>query len=99
MRTTNLASSGVSAPYHAYDARDFMRVKSTWRCEQLVDGLRQSDQPLRIRTASGHRRWANNHSNYNGGGEYGALYNNGTFMASDTSDPMGISITIRNLEL
>jgi hypothetical protein len=33
--------------------------------------------------------WANNHSNYNGGGEFGALYNNGTFMASDSNDPSG----------
>src|SRR6266487_1136587 len=33
--------------------------------------------------------WANNHSNYNGGGESGALYNNGVFMASDSNDPNG----------
>ena len=33
--------------------------------------------------------WANNHSNYNGGGEFGALYNNGVFMASDSNDPNG----------
>ncbi|HJZ97334.1 MAG TPA: alpha-amylase family glycosyl hydrolase, partial [Candidatus Solibacter sp.] len=33
--------------------------------------------------------WANNHSNYNAGGEFGALYNNSTFMASAGNDPSG----------
>jgi len=86
----NLASSGVSAPYHAYDARDFMRVEehfgdasNSWTAfDNLITAAHQNGIKVIV-------DWANNHSNYNGGGEYGALYNNGTFMASDTSDPNG----------
>jgi glycosidase len=33
--------------------------------------------------------WAQNHSNPNNGGENGALYNNGTLMATPSNDPNG----------
>ena len=80
----------ISAPYHGYDARDFMRVEehfgdtsNSWAAfDNLVNAAHQNGIKVIV-------DWANNHSNYNGGGEKGALYNNGTFMASDSNDPNG----------
>ena len=82
--------SPISAPYHGYDARDFMKVE-----EHFGDST-HSWTAFSNLTSAAHSNgikvivdWANNHSNYNGGGEFGALYNNGTFMASDSNDPSG----------
>lgn len=82
--------SPISAPYHGYDARDFMKVE-----EHLGDST-NSWSAFDNLTSAAHSNgikvivdWANNHSSYNGGGEFGALYNNGTFMASDSNDPNG----------
>jgi glycosidase len=83
-------SNPVSAPYHGYDARDFMSVEehfgdnsNSWSAfDNLVSAAHANGIKVIV-------DWANNHSNYNGGGEYGALYNNGTFMASDSNDPNG----------
>ncbi len=80
----------ISAPYHGYDARDFMRVEehfggasNSWTAfDNLVTAAHQNGIKVIV-------DWANNHSNYNGGGEFGALYNNGVFMASDSNDPNG----------
>ena len=80
----------ISAPYHGYDARDFMRVDehfgdagNSWTAfNNLVTAAHQNGIKVIV-------DWANNHSNYNGGGEFGALYNNGVFMASDSNDPNG----------
>jgi len=87
----NMASgTPISAPYHGYDARDFMRVEehfgsnsNSWAAfDNLVTAAHTNGIKVIV-------DWANNHSNYNGGGEYGALYNNGVFMASDSNDPNG----------
>ncbi len=87
----NLATgSPISAPYHGYDARDFMKVEehsgdstNSWSAfDSLVSAAHSNGIKVIV-------DWANNHSNYNGGGEFGALYNNGTFMASDSNDPNG----------
>ena len=80
----------ISAPYHGYDARDFMHVEehfgdtsNSWTAfDNLVAAAHQNGIKVIV-------DWANNHSNYNGGGEFGALYNNGVFMASDSNDPNG----------
>ncbi len=80
----------ISAPYHGYDARDFMKVEehfgdssNSWTAfTNLVNAAHSNGIKVIV-------DWANNHSNYNAGGEYGALYNNGTFMASDSNDPNG----------
>lgn len=84
------SSTPISAPYHGYDARDFMRVEehfgaagNSWTAfDNLVSAAHQNGIKVIV-------DWANNHSNYNAGGEFGALYNNGTFMASSTNDPNG----------
>ena len=87
----NLATgSPISAPYHGYDARDFMKVEehlgdstNSWSAfDSLISAAHSNGIKVIV-------DWANNHSSYNGGGEFGALYNNGTFMASDTNDPNG----------
>jgi glycosidase len=87
----NMASgTPISAPYHGYDARDFMRVEehfgdssNSWTAfNNLVTAAHNNGIKVIV-------DWANNHSNYNGGGEFGALYNNGVFMASDSNDPNG----------
>lgn len=84
------SNTPISAPYHGYDARDFMGVEehfgdnsNSWSAfDNLVSAAHQNGIKVIV-------DWANNHSNYNGGGEFGALYNNGTFMASDSNDPNG----------
>ena len=80
----------VSAPYHGYDARDFMRV------EEHFGSANNSWTAFDNLVAAAHHNgikvivdWANNHSNYTGGGELGVLYNNGVFIASDKNDPNG----------
>jgi len=87
----NMATgSPISAPYHGYDARDFMKVEehfgdtsNSWSAfDNLVSAAHSNNIKVIV-------DWANNHSNYNGGGEFGALYNNGVFMASDSNDPNG----------
>jgi glycosidase len=83
--------SSVSAPYHGYDARDFMQVE-----EHLGDGSNGWSAFDNLITAAHADNikvildWANNHSNYNAAGEQGALYNNGAFMGSANNDPNGI---------
>jgi glycosidase len=87
----NLAGgTPIGAPYHGYDARDFMRVEehfgdstNSWTA---FDNLTSAAHSNGIKVIVD---LANNHSNYQGGGEFGALYNNGTFMASDSNDPNG----------
>jgi glycosidase len=88
---SSMNTSSVSAPYHGYDARDFMQVEehfgdnaNDWTAfNNLVSAAHANNIKVIL-------DWANNHSNYNAAGEQGALYNNGTFMASAGSDPTGI---------
>jgi glycosidase len=84
------STTPTSAPYHGYDAHDFMRVEehfgdasNSWT---VFDNLVATAHSNGIKVIVD---WANNHTNYNGGGEFGALYNNGVFMASDSNDPNG----------
>ena len=87
----SMSSSGVSAPYHGYDARDFMRVEEHFG--DSSNGWTAFDNLISSAHSNGIKvvlDWANNHSNYNGAGEAGALYNNGTFMASASNDPNGL---------
>lgn len=87
----SMSSTSVSAPYHGYDARDFMRVEehfgdssNSWTAfDNLVTAAHQNGIKVIV-------DWANNHSNYNAGGEFGSLYNNGVFMAAANNDPNGL---------
>lgn len=84
------SNTPTSAPYHGYDARDFMQVEehfgdnsNSWSAfDNLVSAAHSNGIKVIV-------DWANNHSNFNGGGEFGALYNNGVFLASDKNDPNG----------
>ena len=87
----SMSGSSVSAPYHGYDARDFMKVEEHFG--DTSNGWTAFDNLISSAHSNGIKvvlDWANNHSNYNGAGEAGALYNNGTFMASASNDPNGI---------
>jgi glycosidase len=87
----SMNTTSVSAPYHGYDARDFMQVEehfgdgaNSWAAfDSLVTTAHQNNMKVIL-------DWANNHSNYNAAGEEGALYNNGTFIASANNDPNGV---------
>ncbi len=80
----------ISAPYHGYDGHDFMRVEEHFG--DSSNSWAAFDNMVTAAHANGIKvivDWAQNDTNYNGGGEFGALYNNGVFMASDSNDPNG----------
>jgi glycosidase len=80
----------ISAPYHGYDGHDFMRVEEHFG--DSTNSWTAFDNMVAAAHANGIKvivDWAENDTNYNQGGEYGALYNNGVFMASDSNDPNG----------
>ena len=87
----NCASSGVSAPYHAYWNRDFMQLEEHFgdnsnsfsALDSLVSALHSNGMKIVVDEA-------NNHSNPDNCGEMGSLYNNGAFVAAANNDPNGI---------
>jgi glycosidase len=83
-------SPSTSAPYHGYWNRDFMRVEEHFGAPSnswtAFDNLTSAAHAAGIKVIVD---WAQNHSNPNNGGEGGALYNNGTLMATPGSDPNG----------
>ncbi len=87
-RNLNTSSTGVDAPYHSYEARDFKRVEehfgdsgNGWTAfDNLITAAHNNGLKVII-------DWANNHTSNNAAGEYGALYDSGTFLASYTNDP------------
>jgi glycosidase len=86
----NCTSSGISAPYHGYWARDFMNIEEHFgdnsnsfsAFDSLVTALHSNNMKIIVDEA-------NNHSNPDNCGEMGSLYNNGTFMAAANNDPNG----------
>ena len=86
----NCTSSGISAPYHGYWARDFMNIEehfgdntnSFTAFNSLVTAMHADNMKIIVDEA-------NNHSNPDNCGEMGSLYNNGTFMAAANNDPNG----------
>jgi glycosidase len=87
----SMNESSVSAPYHGYDARDFMQVEehfgdnaNDWSAFDNFVNVAHADNIKVILD------WANNHSNYNAAGERGALYKNGVLMGTAANDPTGI---------
>lgn len=79
-------SSSPQAGYHGYWGRDFYRIDphlGTWSdFDTLVSTAHTSGLKVMI-------DFAPNHSNPNDTGEYGSLYNNGTFQAAYNNDPNG----------
>src|SRR5689334_22596342 len=83
-------SGNPTASYHGYQARDFKRIEehfgnssNTWtEFDNLVSAAHTNGIKVII-------DFAPNHSNQNNAGEYGALYDNGTFLANYSSDTNG----------
>src|SRR5260221_4297827 len=79
-----------TASYHGYQGRDFKRIEehfgdtsNTWTdFDNLVTSAHQNGIKVII-------DFAPNHSTQDNGGEYGALYDNGTFMGNYTNDTNG----------
>jgi hypothetical protein len=86
----NDVSSGISAPYHGYWNRDFTQIEEHFgdnsnsfsAFDSLVSAMHANGMKIIVDQA-------NNHSNPNQSGEFGSLYNNGTFMAAANNDPNG----------
>jgi glycosidase len=80
----------AQAPYHGYAARDFKRIEehfgntsNTWTdFDALVTAAHNAGIKVIV-------DFAPNHTNDNNGGEYGSLYDGGTFMAAYNNDPNG----------
>ncbi|HEV7746789.1 MAG TPA: alpha-amylase family glycosyl hydrolase [Pyrinomonadaceae bacterium] len=78
------------ASYHGYQARDFKRIEehfgnssNTWTdFDAMVTAAHAAGIKVVI-------DFAPNHSNQDNAGEYGALYDNGTFVGNYTSDSNG----------
>lgn len=78
------------APYHGYAARDFKRVEehfgdgsNSWTA---FDALVSAAHAVGIKVIVD---FAPNHTNDNNAGEYGSLYDAGTFVAACNNDPNG----------
>jgi glycosidase len=79
-----------TAAYHGYQARDFKRIEehfgdvnNTWSAfNNLVSTAHQNGIKVIV-------DFAPNHTNNNAAGEFGSLYDNGTFLAAYNNDPNG----------
>jgi glycosidase len=84
-------SGNPTSSYHGYGARDFKKIEehfgdtnNTWTAfDSLVSSLHSNSMKLIV-------DFAPNHTNPNGAGEFGSLYDNGTFVAAYNNDPNGI---------
>jgi glycosidase len=86
----NTTSSGISAPYHSYWNRDFMNIEEHFGDNS--NSFSAFDNLIAAMHANGMKvivDEANNHSNPDNVGEFGSLYNSGTFMAAANNDPNG----------
>jgi glycosidase len=89
---TNIPDSGgnPTASYHGYQGRDFKRIEehfgntsNTWTdFDNLVTAAHGSGIKVIV-------DFAPNHTTQNNAGEFGALYDNGTFVGNYTSDSNG----------
>lgn len=79
-----------TAPYHGYQGRDFKKVEehsgdasNAWTAfDNLVTAAHSNNIKVIV-------DFAPNHSNQDNAGEFGALYDNGTFLGNFTSDSNG----------
>ncbi len=89
----NIPDSGgnPTASYHGYGARDFKRIEEHFGAAAnnwtAFDSLTAAAHTNHIKVIVD---FAPNHSNPNAAGEFGSLYDNGTFLAAYNNDPNGI---------
>jgi glycosidase len=79
-----------TAPYHGYQGRDFKRIEE--HSADVNNFWTTFDNMVTAAHANGIKvivDFVPNHSNQNNAGEFGALYNNGTFLGNYTSDSNG----------
>ncbi len=84
------ASNNPTAPYHGYAARDMKRIEehfgdsaNSWAAfDALAGAAHQNGIKVIV-------DFAPNHTNNNAAGEFGALYDNGTFLTNYTGDTSG----------
>ena len=85
-----LFNGSPTAPYHGYEARDFKRIEEhfgdTSNSWTPFDNLVSAAHAAGIKVIVDH---APNHTNDGGAGEYGSLYDAGTFLAACNNDPNG----------
>ncbi len=85
------SNNNPTASYHGYGARDFMRIEehfgdaaNDWTAfDDLVSAAHTDGIKIVV-------DFAPNHTNPDNAGEYGSLYNDGTFVAACNNDPNGI---------
>ncbi len=83
-------NGNATAPYHGYEARDFKRIEehfgastNSWTAfDNLVTAAHNAGIKIIV-------DFAPNHSNDNSAGEFGSLYDAGTFVAACNNDPNG----------
>lgn len=83
-------SGNPTASYHGYQGRDFKKIEehsgdssNAWTAfDNLVTAAHQNNIKVIV-------DFAPNHSTQDNGGEFGALYDNGTFLGNFTSDSNG----------
>jgi glycosidase len=86
----NLSDQPPDGPYHGYSARDFKRIEehfgdatNSWAAfDQLVSAAHGKGIKIIV-------DFAPNHSSYENGGEFGALYDNGNLLAKYSDDTKG----------
>ena len=84
------SNNNPTAAYHGYQARDFKRIEehfgdssNSWTAfDNLVSAAHTNGIKIIV-------DFAPNHTNDNGHGEFGSLYDNGTFLAAYNNDPNG----------
>src|SRR5258708_15824154 len=82
------SSGNPTAPYHGYSARDFKRIEehygdsgNAWtEFDALVTGAHQNGIKVFVDFAANHRNPEN-------AGEFGSLYDTGTFVPASNNDP------------
>jgi glycosidase len=85
------SSGNPTAAYHGYQARDFKRIEehfgdvsNTWTAfDNIVSAAHSNGIKVIV-------DFAPNHTNNNSAGEFGSLYDNGTFLAAFNNDPNGM---------
>src|SRR6266404_1343990 len=86
----NEGGATIGAPYHGYQGKDFKRIEehfgdstNSWTAfDNLVTAAHNAGVKVIV-------DFAPNHSNNNNNGEFGAFYDNGTFVGNYTNDTNG----------